>query len=146
MEAVDDHFCYILAARKLLVSLARSTYRNVYIILHPSQGLLHTSVCVLGWLKKKELFSSIALELLNNELLVRRIVTIDILLFKNNIMASSLGDNKIIDDADSPNNESELKVAFARQTDELRLVKRQLANSQLRIKELEEQIIKLQNQ
>ncbi|XP_046592523.1 coronin-2B isoform X1 [Neodiprion lecontei] len=64
---------------------------------------------------------------------------------KNNIMASSLNDNKTIGIMEPPINESELRAAFARQTDELRLVRRQLANSQLRIKELEEQVIKLQN-
>ncbi|XP_046436706.1 coronin-2B isoform X2 [Neodiprion pinetum] len=64
---------------------------------------------------------------------------------QNNIMASSLNDNKTIGITEPPINESELRAAFARQTDELRLVRRQLANSQLRIKELEEQVIKLQN-
>lgn len=44
-----------------------------------------------------------------------------------------------------PNNEAELRLAYVRQMDELRLVKRQLANSQLRVKELEEQLRKLQN-
>lgn len=48
--------------------------------------------------------------------------------------------------ADIPNNEAELRLAFARQTDELRLVRRQLANSQLHVKELEDQIRKLQRQ
>lgn len=47
---------------------------------------------------------------------------------------------------DTLNNEAELRLAFARQTDELRLVKRQLANSQLRVKELEDQVRKLQRQ
>lgn len=47
---------------------------------------------------------------------------------------------------DVPNNEAELRSAFARQTDELRLVRRQLANSQQRVKELEDQIRKLQRQ
>lgn len=47
---------------------------------------------------------------------------------------------------DVPNNEAELRLALARQTDELRLVRRQLANSQLRVKELEDQVRKLQRQ
>jgi len=61
-------------------------------------------------------------------------------------MSSSLNDNKVMETIDVPNNEVELRMAFARQTDELRLVRRQLANSQLRVKELEEQIRKLQRQ
>lgn len=43
-----------------------------------------------------------------------------------------------------PNNEAELRLAYARQTDDLRLVKLQLSASQRRVKELEEQIRKLQ--
>jgi coronin-2 len=61
-------------------------------------------------------------------------------------MSSPLNDNKVMETIDIPNNEVELRMAFARQTDELRLVRRQLANSQLRVKELEEQIRKLQCQ
>lgn len=45
-----------------------------------------------------------------------------------------------------PNNEAELRLAYVRQADELRLMRRQLANSRLRVKELEEQVWKLQNQ
>lgn len=59
---------------------------------------------------------------------------------------TSINDNKNMEAVDIPNNESELRLAFTRQTDELRLVRRQLANSQLRVKELEEQIKKLQLQ
>ncbi|KOX68216.1 Coronin-2B [Melipona quadrifasciata] len=58
----------------------------------------------------------------------------------------STNDNKVLENVDIPNNEAELRLAFVRQTDELRLVRRQLANSQLRVKELEEQIRKLQRQ
>ncbi|XP_015116383.1 coronin-2B isoform X2 [Diachasma alloeum] len=56
-----------------------------------------------------------------------------------------LNDNKIMESVDIPNNEAELRLAYARQTDELRLARRQLANSQVRVKELEEQLRKLQN-
>lgn len=66
--------------------------------------------------------------------------------FQKNMMSSPLNDNKVMKTVDVPNNEAELRVAFARQTDELRLVRRQLANSQLRVKELEDQIRKLQCQ
>lgn len=59
---------------------------------------------------------------------------------------SPLNDNKAMETVDVPNNEAELQLAFARQTDELRLVRRQLANSQLRVKELEDQVRKLQRQ
>jgi coronin-2 len=59
-------------------------------------------------------------------------------------VSSTLNDNKILDTADIPNNEAELRLAYLQQTDELRLVRRQLANSQLRVKELEEQIRKQQ--
>lgn len=65
---------------------------------------------------------------------------------QKNIISSSLNDNKVMETVDVPNNEAELRLAFARQTDELRLVRRQLANSQLRVKELEDQIRKLQRQ
>jgi len=61
-------------------------------------------------------------------------------------MSSPLNNNKVMETVDVPNNEMELRMAFTRQTDELRLVRRQLANSQLRVKELEEQIRKLQCQ
>lgn len=61
-------------------------------------------------------------------------------------MSSPLNDNKAMETVDVPNNEAELRLAFARQTDELRLVRRQLANSQLRVKELEDQVRKLQRQ
>ena len=61
-------------------------------------------------------------------------------------MTSSFTDNKIIETTDIPNNEAELRMAYLRQTDELRLVRRQLANSQLRVKELEEQLRKHQQQ
>ncbi|XP_015589488.1 coronin-2B isoform X3 [Cephus cinctus] len=64
---------------------------------------------------------------------------------KSNIVTTTLNDNKVLETVDIPNNEAELRVAFARQTDELRLVRRQLANSQLRVKELEEQVRKLQS-
>ncbi|XP_033225716.1 coronin-2A-like [Belonocnema kinseyi] len=60
---------------------------------------------------------------------------------QNNIVSEQ--NNKL--EEDIPNNEAELRLAFATQTDELRLVRRQLANSQLRVKELEEQVRKLQN-
>lgn len=71
----------------------------------------------------------------------------EILFFRQkNIISSSLNDNKVMETVDVPNNEAELRLAFARQTDELRLVRRQLANSQLRVKELEDQIRKLQRQ
>ncbi|XP_058801342.1 coronin-2B-like isoform X1 [Phymastichus coffea] len=63
---------------------------------------------------------------------------------QNNI-SPSLNDNKVLD-TEIPINESELRVAYLRQTDELRLVRRQLANSQLRVKELEEQLRKQQQQ
>ncbi|XP_029672141.1 coronin-2B-like isoform X2 [Formica exsecta] len=63
-----------------------------------------------------------------------------------NIISSPLNDNKVMENVDIPNNEAELRLAFARQTDELRLVRRQLGNSQLRVKELEDQIRKLQRQ
>jgi len=66
--------------------------------------------------------------------------------YQKNIISSSLNDNKVMETVDVPNNEAELRLAFARQTDELRLVRRQLANSQLRVKELEDQIRKLQRQ
>ncbi|XP_063978268.1 coronin-2B-like isoform X2 [Diachasmimorpha longicaudata] len=56
-----------------------------------------------------------------------------------------LNDNKIMESVDIPNNEAELRLAYARQTDELRLIRRQLANKQMRVKELEEQLRKLQN-
>lgn len=59
-------------------------------------------------------------------------------------MTSALNDNKILETSDIPNNEADLRMAYVRQTDELRLVRRQLANSQLRVKELEEQIRKHQ--
>ncbi|XP_011303428.1 coronin-2B-like isoform X3 [Fopius arisanus] len=62
--------------------------------------------------------------------------------YKNN---APLNDNKIMESVETPNNEAELRLAYARQTDELRLVRRQLANSQVRVKELEEQLRKLQN-
>ncbi|XP_043465467.1 coronin-2B-like isoform X1 [Leptopilina heterotoma] len=62
---------------------------------------------------------------------------------QNNIETSAMNDNKL-EAVDDPNNEAELRLAFARQTDELRIVRRQLANSQLRVKELEEQIRKMQ--
>ncbi|XP_015116382.1 coronin-2B isoform X1 [Diachasma alloeum] len=62
--------------------------------------------------------------------------------YKNN---APLNDNKIMESVDIPNNEAELRLAYARQTDELRLARRQLANSQVRVKELEEQLRKLQN-
>lgn len=65
---------------------------------------------------------------------------------QKNIMSSPLNDNKVMETVDVPNNEAELRLAFARQTDELRLVRRQLANSQLRVKELEDQVRKLQRQ
>ncbi|CAL1677671.1 unnamed protein product [Lasius platythorax] len=65
---------------------------------------------------------------------------------QKNIISSPLNDNKVMETVDVPNNEAELRLAFARQTDELRLVRRQLANSQLRVKELEDQIRKLQRQ
>ena len=65
---------------------------------------------------------------------------------QKNIISTTLNDNKVLETVDIPNNEAELRLAFARQTDELRLVRRQLANSQLRVKELEEQIRKLQRQ
>lgn len=61
-------------------------------------------------------------------------------------MSSPLNDNKVMETVDIPNNEAELRLALARQTDELRLVRRQLANSQLRVKELEDQVRKLQRQ
>lgn len=63
---------------------------------------------------------------------------------QNNII--TISDNKVIENIDVPNNEAELKFAYIRQADELRLMRRQLANSQLRIKELEEQVRKLQHQ
>ena len=63
---------------------------------------------------------------------------------QNNIVAT-MNDNKVQESVDVPNNEAELRLAYARQTDELRLVRRQLANSQLRVKELEEQIRKVQS-
>ncbi|KAG8036659.1 hypothetical protein G9C98_003981 [Cotesia typhae] len=61
------------------------------------------------------------------------------------IQNNNSSDNKISESVDVPNNEAELRLAYVRQMDELRLVKRQLANSQLRVKELEEQLRKLQN-
>ncbi|OXU27488.1 hypothetical protein TSAR_010648 [Trichomalopsis sarcophagae] len=63
---------------------------------------------------------------------------------QNNIVSSTINDNKALETTDIPNNEAELRLAYLRQTDELRLVRRQLANSQLRVKELEEQIRKHQ--
>ncbi|XP_014222602.1 coronin-2B-like isoform X1 [Trichogramma pretiosum] len=63
---------------------------------------------------------------------------------KNNIVTSSLNDNKSLESSDVPNDEADLKVAYVRQGEELRLIRRQLANSQLRVKELEEQIRKYQ--
>lgn len=89
--------------------------------------------------KKKKFFTSQAdLQICNcvNLLII-------ILLFQTNILAAS--DNKVLDDVDIPNNEAELRLVFARQTEELRLVRRQLANSQLRVKELEEQLRKSQS-
>ncbi|KAL7295909.1 hypothetical protein TKK_0010949 [Trichogramma kaykai] len=62
----------------------------------------------------------------------------------NNIVTSSLNDNKSLESSDVPNDEADLKVAYVRQGEELRLIRRQLANSQLRVKELEEQIRKYQ--
>ena len=59
-------------------------------------------------------------------------------------MSTTLNDNKM-ETADIPNNEADMRLVFTRQTEELRLVRRQLANSQLRVKELEEQVRKLQN-
>lgn len=59
-------------------------------------------------------------------------------------MSSTINDNKTLETTDIPNNEAELRLAYLRQTDELRLVRRQLANSQLHVKELEEQIRKHQ--
>ncbi|EFN80061.1 Coronin-2B [Harpegnathos saltator] len=64
---------------------------------------------------------------------------------QKNIMSPPLNDNKVMETVDIPNNEAELRLALARQTDELRLVRRQLANSQLRVKELEDQVRKLQH-
>lgn len=64
---------------------------------------------------------------------------------QNNIITTSLSNNKVIETIDVPNNEAELRLAYVRQADELRLMRRQLANSQLRIKELEEQVRRLQH-
>lgn len=64
---------------------------------------------------------------------------------QNNNVGVTMNDNKSLESVDIPNNEAELRLAYARQTDELRLVRRQLANSQLRVKELEEQLRKAQN-
>ncbi|XP_057338344.1 coronin-2B-like isoform X2 [Microplitis mediator] len=61
------------------------------------------------------------------------------------IQNNNSSDNKNLESVDVPNNEAELRLAYVRQMEELRLVKRQLANSQLRVKELEEQLRKLQN-
>lgn len=63
----------------------------------------------------------------------------------NFFLQNNSSDNKNLESVDVPNNEAELRLAYVRQMDELRLVKRQLANSQLRVKELEEQLRKLQN-
>ncbi|XP_043488387.1 coronin-2B-like isoform X2 [Polistes fuscatus] len=66
---------------------------------------------------------------------------------QNNIITTSLSNNKVMETIDvPPNNEAELRLAYVRQADELRLMRRQLANSRLRVKELEEQVWKLQNQ
>ncbi|KAI4488493.1 hypothetical protein M0802_011599 [Mischocyttarus mexicanus] len=66
---------------------------------------------------------------------------------QNNIITTSLSNNKVMEAIDAPpNNEAELRLAYVRQADELRLMRRQLANSRLRVKELEEQVWKLQNQ
>lgn len=67
-------------------------------------------------------------------------------ILQKNIITPPQNDNKVMEAVDMPNNEADLRLAFARQTDELRLARRQLANSQLRVKELEEQIRKLQRQ
>ena len=63
---------------------------------------------------------------------------------QNNIVSSTINDNKVLETADIPNNEAELRLAYLRQNDELKLIRRQLANSQLRVKELEEQLRKQQ--
>lgn len=63
---------------------------------------------------------------------------------QNNIVSSSLNDNKALETVAIPNNEAELRLVYLRQAEELKLVRRQLANSQLRVKELEEQIRKYQ--
>ena len=62
------------------------------------------------------------------------------LLEQNNMVTSSMNDNKVLESSEVPNNEADLKIAYIRHTEELRLIKRQLANSQMRVKELEEQI------
>ncbi|XP_048512695.1 coronin-2B-like isoform X4 [Athalia rosae] len=64
---------------------------------------------------------------------------------QKNILTSPLSDNKTLSTVE-PLNESDLRMAYVHQGDELRLLRRQLANSQLRVKELEEQVLKLQNQ
>ncbi|XP_044009355.1 coronin-2B-like isoform X3 [Aphidius gifuensis] len=63
---------------------------------------------------------------------------------KTNKHNTSMNDNKNHESIDVPNNEAELRLVYARQTEELRLVKLQLTTSQRRVKELEEQIRKLQ--
>lgn len=65
----------------------------------------------------------------------------NLVLQNNNIAPTNINDNKTLETAANfPNDD--LKMAYLRQSEELRLITRQLANSQLRIKELEEQIKK----
>lgn len=58
----------------------------------------------------------------------------------NNNVTPTINDNKVLETTDVPNNDTDLRLAYLRQSEELRLIKRQLANSQLRVKELEDQI------
>lgn len=75
----------------------------------------------------------------------RSLVTPIVFFTQNNIVSTTMNDNKVLESVDIPNNEAELRLAYARQTDELRLVRRQLTNSQQRVKELEEQLRKAQS-
>lgn len=62
---------------------------------------------------------------------------------QNNVVNSTLNDNKMLDKLEIPSNEADLRVAFIRQFEELRIARRELSNSKSRIKELEDQLRKM---
>lgn len=62
---------------------------------------------------------------------------------QNNVVNSTLNDNKVLDKLEIPNNEADLRVEFIRQFEELRIARRELSNSKSRIKELEDQLRKI---
>lgn len=69
-------------------------------------------------------------------------------MFQNNMITAANDANKAgCNNAEVllPNNEAELRLAFLRQLEETKLLRRQLANSQSRVRELEEQLRKLEN-